>query len=41
MTKFKEIKNIGQIYCLDYNFLKVAKKIGEENLIKYFEDNKC
>ena len=29
----------GGIYCLDKNFLDVAKQeIGEENLIKYFED---
>ena len=32
-------KDIGQIYCLDENFLDVAKKeIGEENLIKYFTE---
>lgn len=31
-------QEIGQIYCLDENFLKVAKeKIGEENLKKLFE----
>ena len=29
----------GGIYCLDENFLEVAKKeIGEENLIKYFKE---
>ena len=29
----------GAIFCLDKNFLKVAKQeIGEENLIKYFKD---
>ena len=29
----------GGIYCLDENFLDVAKQeIGEENLIKYFKD---
>ena len=29
----------GAIFCLDQNFLDVAKQeIGEENLIKYFED---
>ena len=29
----------GAIFCLDKNFLDVAKQeIGEENLIKYFED---
>ena len=32
-------KDQGVIYCLNKNFLKVAKKeIGEENLIKYFKD---
>lgn len=31
-------QDIGQIYCLDENFLEEAKKeIGEENLIKLFE----
>lgn len=31
-------KEIGQIYCLDENFLEEAKKeIGEENLKKLFE----
>lgn len=31
-------KDLGQIYCLDKNFLDVAKqKIGEENLRKLFE----
>lgn len=31
-------QEIGQIYCLDENFLEVAKeKIGEENLRKLFE----
>jgi len=29
----------GAIYCLDHNFLEVAKQeIGEDNLIKYFKD---
>jgi hypothetical protein len=29
----------GTIYCLDRNFLEVAKQeIGEDNLIKYFKD---
>ena len=29
----------GSIYCLDKNFLEVAKKeIGEDNLIKYFKE---
>lgn len=33
------IKNQGTIYCLDKNFLDVAKKeIGEDNLIKYFKE---
>ena len=32
------LQNIGQIYCLDRDFLEVAKKeIGEENLKKLFE----
>ena len=32
-------KDQGAIFCLDQNFLDVAKQeIGEENLIKYFED---
>lgn len=32
------VKDIGQIYCLDKNFLDIAlKKIGEENLKKLFE----
>ena len=32
-------KDQGEIYCLDNNFLEVAKKeIGEENLIKYFTE---
>lgn len=32
-------KNQGAIFCLDENFLKVAKQeIGEENLIKYFTE---
>lgn len=32
-------QNQGTIYCLDENFLKIAKKeIGEENLLKLFED---
>ena len=34
---YREVKHIGQIYCLDRNFLEVAKQeIGEDNLIKYF-----
>ena len=33
-------QNQGTIYCLDKNFLEVAKQeIGKENLIKYFMDN--
>ena len=33
-----QIRPQGSIYCLDENFLYVAKQeIGEENLIKYFE----
>jgi hypothetical protein len=33
-------KDQGVIYCLDENFLNVAKKeIGEENLIKYFKED--
>ena len=33
------LKIQGTIYCLDKNFLDVAKKeIGEENLIKYFKE---
>lgn len=32
-------QNQGTIYCLDENFLEIAKKeIGEENLLKLFED---
>lgn len=32
-------KDQGVIYCLDKNFLEVAKQeIGEENLIKYFKE---
>ena len=32
-------KDQGVIYCLNKNFLKVAKKeIGEEDLIKYFKE---
>lgn len=31
-------QNLGQIYCLDKNFLEIAKQeIGEENLKKLFE----
>jgi len=31
-------KNIGQIYCLNNRFLKIAKeRIGEEKLLKLFE----
>lgn len=31
-------QDIGQIYCLDSDFLKIAKQeIGEENLRKLFE----
>lgn len=34
-----DYKNQGVIYCLDDNFLYVAKKeIGEENLIEYFTE---
>lgn len=33
-------KDQGIIYCLDENFLNVAKKeIGEDNLIKYFKED--
>ena len=33
------IRNQGTIYCLDKNFLEVAKQeIGKDNLIKYFKD---
>lgn len=32
-------KDQGEIYCLDNNFLEVAKQeIGEDNLIKYFKE---
>lgn len=32
------LQEVGQIYCLDENFLEVAKeKVGEENLRKLFE----
>lgn len=32
-------KDQGAIYCLDKNFLNVAKQeIGEENLVKYFKE---
>lgn len=32
-------KGMGQIHCLDENFLEVAKQeIGEEKLIKYFKE---
>ena len=35
----RHYKSQGTIYCLDENFLEVAKQeIGEENLIKYFEE---
>ncbi len=35
------IKNLGQIYCLNENFLEIAKeKIGEERLIKLFKEEK-
>ena len=31
-------QELGQIYCLDVNFLDIAKReIGEENLKKLFE----
>ena len=31
---------LGQIYCLDRNFLDIAKReIGEENLLKLFEED--
>lgn len=34
-------KGIGQIYCLDKNFLEIAKqRIGEERLKKLFEEEK-
>lgn len=32
-------QKVNTAYCLDYNFLEIAKKeIGEENLLKLFED---
>ncbi len=32
-------RNQGTIYCVDINFLDIAiKEIGEENLLKLFED---
>ena len=32
-------RNQGTIYCIDINFLEIAEKeIGEENLLKLFED---
>lgn len=35
-----KFKRQGAIYCLDENFLEVAKQeIGEENLIKYFTES--
>lgn len=35
----RHYKSQGTIYCLDENFLEVAKKeIGEDNLIKYFKE---
>lgn len=35
----RHYKSQGTIYCLDENFLEVAKQeIGEKNLIKYFEE---
>ena len=38
LTTVLSFRDIGQIYCLDKNFLEEAKKeIGEENLIKLFE----
>ena len=34
-------KNLGQIYCLDENFLEIAKeKIGEERLVKLFKEER-
>lgn len=34
-----DLRQINEIYCLDENFLKIAlKEIGEENLLKLFED---
>lgn len=33
-----ELKDLGQIYCLNSNFLKIAiERIGEERLMKLFE----
>ena len=38
LTTVLSFRDIGQIYCLDKNFLEEAKKeIGEENLRKLFE----
>lgn len=34
------ISSLGQIYCLDKNFLDIAKQeIGEENLLKLFKED--
>lgn len=39
LTNTIGIQDIGQIYCLDKNFLEKAKQvIGEENLLKLFEE---
>lgn len=36
---FKDFKDIGQIYCLNENFLNIAKQeIGENNLKKLFDE---
>jgi hypothetical protein len=36
---YMTIKDLGQIYCLDPNFLDIAnQEIGEENLLKLFEE---
>ena len=38
LTTVLSFRDIGQIYCLDKNFLEEAKKeIGKKNLIKLFE----
>lgn len=37
---YTTLKDLGQIYCLDRNFLKIAKQeIGEENLLKLFKED--
>lgn len=39
LTNTIGIQDIGQIYCLDEDFLEKAKQvIGEENLLKLFEE---